>query len=200
MTPEDSVQQLARIVTADSQFTEDSVYAAMANANIPDREADLAYKFTQAAWGRMLLDGMGIKFADDYHCLDRNGDVVDSGKLSAEPHFFAATSLGKSYGSQAGFKRLASMSSDFHAVNQALHAGSKPENLVTAPLMLFLEAPTDAGMVKAQHFLKALLSRGESDTSRSRPSGQPYNPSLQRTEAADKCSWFQKLFGRGPGR
>jgi hypothetical protein len=203
MSPEDSVQHVARIVTADTQFTEAGVYSAMASASVPNREADLAYKFTQAAWGRMLLDGMGIKFSDDYHCLDRNGDVIASGKLSEEPHFIAAKNLGKRCGSQAGFKRLAARSSDFHAVNQALNTGSQPENLVSAPLMLFLEAPTEVGITKARRFMKELLSRGNpnaSDAPQSQASGQPYNQPLQRTGAAEKRSWFQKLFGRDPGR
>lgn len=30
--------------------------------------------------------------------------------------------------------------------------------------------------------------------------GPGNNPTLQRTEAAEKRSWFQRLFGRGPGR
>lgn len=193
MSPEDSVQHVARLVTADPQFTEDAVYGALAAANVPAREADLAYKFTQAAWGRLLLNGMGIKFSEGYHCLNADGEVVDAGKLSEEPHFTAATRLGKRYETQAGFKRLAAMSADFHAVNQALNAGSQPENLVTAPLVLFVEAPTEAGTAKARRLISELLSQ-------SRPSGQPYNQTLQRTGATEKRSWFQRLFGRGPGR
>jgi hypothetical protein len=33
-----------------------------------------------------------------------------------------------------------------------------------------------------------------------RPSGPRDNPTLQRTGAAVKQSWFRRLFGRGPGR
>jgi hypothetical protein len=174
MSPDDSVQHVARLFTTDPEFTEDGVYAAMVTANVPDREADVAYKFTQAAWGRLLLDGMGIKFADDYYCLDGNGEVVDSGKLSAEPHFIAATRLARRHSTQAGFKRLAAMSADFHAVNQALNAGSRPENLLSAPLVLFLEPPSEAGMAKARRFMTDLLSPPEPsapDVTQSRPSG-----------------------------
>jgi len=32
------------------------------------------------------------------------------------------------------------------------------------------------------------------------PMGRAHNQTLQRTGAADKRSWIQKLFGRGPGR
>lgn len=147
----------------------------MAAANVPDRDADLAYKFTQAAWGRTLLDGMEIKFADDYYCLDGNGEVVDSGKLADEPHFSAAIRLGKRHEAQPGFKRLAAMSADFHAVNKALNAGSHPENLVTAPLVFFLEPPSEAGMAKAHRLISDLLTRQNSVASQSPPPGQPCN-------------------------
>ncbi len=33
-----------------------------------------------------------------------------------------------------------------------------------------------------------------------RPTGMRHNQALQRTGAAVKRSWFQRLFGRGPGR
>lgn len=202
MSPEDSVQLVAQLVTADPRFTEDSVYAAMVAANVPHREADAAYKFTQAAWGRLLLDGMGIRFAEDYYWLNGSGGVVDSGKLSAEPHFIAATRLGKRYVSQAGFKRLAVMSAEVHAVNDLLNAGSHPENLVTAPLVLFSEPPSETGMANAERFMKDLLSRRDqsaSGESQSRPSDQPQIQTPQRTGAADRRSWLQRLFGHGTG-
>jgi hypothetical protein len=181
MSPENAVERVARFVVESPVFTEDGVYAAMAAAGVPSRDADFAYKFTQASWGRMLLDGLGIKFADDYHCLNSNGDIVESGRLSEQPHFMAATQLSERYKGEAGFKRLAAMSADFHAVNQALHAGRRPENLVTAPLVLFLEPPTDAGMAKAQRLLAQLLA-----------SNQPVRP----TEPRGKRSWLGGLFRR----
>jgi hypothetical protein len=48
MSPEDNVQHLARIVAANAQFTTEAVYNAMTSADVPLREADLAYKFTEA--------------------------------------------------------------------------------------------------------------------------------------------------------
>lgn len=143
----------------------------------------------------MLLEGMGIKFADEYHCLDRDGDVIGSGKFCAEPHFVAATSLSKDYRSQAAFKRLGSMSSDVHAVNQALHAGSNPENLTTAPLIQFLEASTNAGMIKAREFLNELL-RAKADTTRS--SGQPTSHSPRRPRAWASAPGFKSCFAAAP--
>src|SRR5687767_8812451 len=116
MSPEDAAQHIARFLTQNPAFTEDGVYASMAAAGVPERGADLAYKFTQVAWARVSLDGLSIRFADDYYCLDGNGDVVDSGKLAEQPHFVAATRLGRRYAAEPGFKQMAMMSADFHSV------------------------------------------------------------------------------------
>jgi hypothetical protein len=150
VSPETAVAWLADIVAAWDEFTEEEVYSAMADAGVADAVADRAYKFTQLAWGRALLAGLGVRFSPEYVCFNASGEVVESGRLTDERCFAAASRLAERYASTPGFKRLALMSADVNAVNNALHRGSKPEDLVTAPAFLFLEAPTAAGMEKAQ--------------------------------------------------
>jgi hypothetical protein len=153
MIPEAAVARLAEILAAQAEFSENDVYAAMAEAGIPDDVADRAYKFTQMAWGRAFLDDLGVKFAPDYVCFNGAGDVVESGLLAEQPYFVAAMSLVGQYAQSPGFPRLALMSSDVNAVNSALQAGSKAENLVMAPAGLFVEAATPEGIEKARKFL-----------------------------------------------
>lgn len=152
-TPQAAVTRLVDAIAARPEFTEDEVYAAMANAGIPEPVADRAYKFTQVAWGRVLLDGLGINFAPDYLCFNGAGDVIESGQLSEEPYFAAAMAAAKQHPPPAGLPRMALKSADVSAVNSALHAGSKPENLVMSPAALFLEAATPAGIEKARQTL-----------------------------------------------
>lgn len=188
MSPQEAVHFVARSVTENPGFSEDAIHASMVAAGVPDRDADLAYKFTQAAWGRLLLDGLGIQFAHDYHILDGAGDTIESGTLSEQPHFAAATKLGAIHANKPGFQRLAAMSADFHSVNAALNAGSQPENLITAPLFLFVQAPSEMGMKKAQQLLSDLLSRRGKTRAVTEPPRQ--------TDAPHKQSWFQKIFRR----
>jgi hypothetical protein len=159
MTPEDAVTRLAEIVAPRAEFSEDEIYAAMTAAGIPDGVADRAYKFTQTAWGRAFLAGMGIQFHPDYLCFNAGGDVTESGPLADEPYFAAASRLVGRFTQSPGFGRLALMSADVNAVNNALHAGSKPENLAMGPAALFLEAATPAGLEKARRVLSEHLSR-----------------------------------------
>jgi len=86
MTPAAAVEQVAAIVAPRAHFTENDVYARLAEARIPTRVADLAYKSTQLAWGRTVLDGLGIHFSDEYFCLNAAGEIVESGRLAKQPY------------------------------------------------------------------------------------------------------------------
>src|SRR5262249_9124144 len=105
----------------------------MAESGVPRSVACRAYEFTMIAWGRYALAGRGIRLGADYFCFNAVGDVVESGLLADQPHFVAATALAGQYARSPGAVRLASMSSDFNAVKNALIAGRKPENLVASP-------------------------------------------------------------------
>jgi hypothetical protein len=153
MTPEAAVARLAEIVAAGGEFTEDGVYDGMAQAGLPGAVADRAYKFTQTAWARAVLGGMGVRFPPDYLCFDGQGELIECGPLDQEPYFVAALRLVPPYARSPGFSRLVRMSADFSAVNSALHAGSKPENLAMGPAAFFLEAATPAGVARARQVI-----------------------------------------------
>ena len=160
MSPEAAVETLARIVAARTEFTEDEIYISLEKAGVPAPVADRAYKFTQTAWGRLFLNDMGIRFADDYLCFDGEGNVIESGLLDDQPYFVAALAAGKEYFGTKGSVYLATMSAEVNSVNHMLNNGSQPENLQLTPPALFLEAPTPAGMEKARKVLSEYLSAG----------------------------------------
>jgi hypothetical protein len=158
VTPEAAVTCLAEIIGSQSDFTEDDIYTAMAKAGIPDPIADRAYKFTQIAWARVFLDGMGLRFSQDYLCFNRTGDVVESGLLAEQPYFVVAMALVQRFARTPGFAQFAVMSALVNSLNAALKAGSKPEDLIMAPEALFLEAPTPAGLERASKLLAERVS------------------------------------------
>ncbi|MBL8605865.1 MAG: hypothetical protein JNL38_01035 [Myxococcales bacterium] len=160
MTPEQAVDRLAAVLMNDPELSASDIYDALARAGVPDDVADRAYKFTQIAWGRVFLGHLGLRFPPDYFCLNARGDIVESGQLDEEPYFVAATGLAAEHRRSRGFARFAAMSADVNAINDALHAGSKPENLSIAPPALFVEAPTPEGIAKArQEIGRRLRSR-----------------------------------------
>lgn len=142
MPPQSAVVRLAEIVAPRETFTEDEIYSAMAVDGIPDAVADLAFKFTQIAWGRAFLDSLGIHFSPDYMLCNSKGEVVEQGRLEDQPYFVGAVTVLPHYARTKGFIWLAMTSADVSAVNSALNNGSKPEDLVTGPAVLFIETPT----------------------------------------------------------
>jgi hypothetical protein len=70
LRPSAAVACIAEIVAQQAAFDEDDIYAAMKKAGIPDGVADRAYKFTQIAWGRAILAGLGVRLSPDY--LDKD--------------------------------------------------------------------------------------------------------------------------------
>lgn len=171
MTPDHAIQSLARVLAAEAPpFSEVAIYAGLEDSGVPAKEADLAYKFAQVACGRRLLDGTGVSFPDEYFCFDRSGEIIESGLLLNQPYFLAskqAVTVEK-IGTEA-FSGFALMSAEVDAINQALHAGSKPEDLVAAPVFLFLEEPSDAGLAKAQQLMSAQMTRVHAQNRRRKP-------------------------------
>ena len=167
MTPETAVAKLAEILAARPDPSEDDVYAAMAEAGIPDPVADRAYKFAQIAWGRVFLDGIGVRFSPDYLCFDGAGEVTESGRLAEQPYFAAAMAAAPGASRTAGFARFALTSSEANAVNAALNAGSNPQDLDAGPPALFMEVPTGAGIETARRHLaeraSAAAGKGRAD-------------------------------------
>lgn len=157
MTPEAAVAKLTEILAERPEFTEDEIYQALEQAGVPDGVADRAYKFTQIAWGRTLLDGLGVRFSPEYLCFNAEGECIESGQLAEEPYYTAALKAAAQQPPPAGLPHLAMMSADFGVVNSALNGGSNPKDLVTGPAALFMEYPTAAGMEKAQRILNERL-------------------------------------------
>jgi hypothetical protein len=61
------------------------------------------------------------------------------------------------------------MSADVNALNSALQTGAKPEDLVSAPAFLFLEAPTAAGMENAQRVIAQHMASSPRSSAPAKP-------------------------------
>ena len=153
MTPEMAVARLVDILVANPDFSEESIYEAMAHVGISDALAHRTYMFTQTAWGRLSLKDMGITFSPDYLCLDAEGNIVESGRLADDPSYTTARQLAPHYLDAKGYQNLVLSSADFRAVNQALWDGTKLPYLLVGPACLFIESPTEVGMQKAQKII-----------------------------------------------
>jgi hypothetical protein len=160
-TPESAVNQIVKIVKSSqdpADLSESIIYNKISELGIPHSTADLAYKFTQIAWGRVFLDDMGLEFSSEYFCFNGAGNVVEHGLLIENPFFKVAIKLAKKCPKSQFSPIFAVMSADVQVVNDALNAGASPKDLVLFPPCLFIEPPTSEGAQKAQKYISLKMS------------------------------------------
>lgn len=127
--------------------------AAVVKAGVPGPLAAEVLAFVPIAFGRALLDGMGIEFAPEYATADAAGGTRTAGLLADHPVYAAAAAraagmMERQEGGDA-FVAVAVWSSEFSAVNQALNAGSNPADLAGAPPLVMLDGGDDVGATPA---------------------------------------------------
>lgn len=150
MDPGEAVERALPVFEAHQGASWDELGNALDAAGIPSRAASDVLAFMPLAFGRALLDGMGIEFSPEYAWPDGGGETRTA-PLREQPVYAAAEALAaRLMETQQGgdaFVAVALCSSEFTAVNEALNHGSQPENLVLGPPFLIppdTEAPSVA--------------------------------------------------------
>lgn len=120
--------------------------SALVRAGLPAGRASEVSAFMPIAFGRALMDGMGVTFSPEYAVADGSGGTRTAGQLAEHPVYAAAAAkVAEMMESQVAGDALVSValwSSEFSAVNQALNAGSDPADLEAGPPLL---VPDDDG-------------------------------------------------------
>lgn len=165
MTIDTSIQKFAAAISESNERSEAELIALLESSGIDEAVAERTVRFTPVAFGRALLRDMGITFSDDFLRFDGDGNLVHSGKLSHDEVFVASVKNVPSLADSPAFEAIALSSSEVHTVNQMLNSGSNSADLVLAPVAIFDQMPTDAGMQLAQqHLAKLLQPDGSHDT------------------------------------
>ena len=126
--------------------------------NDPDL-ADQICSFVMSACARIILDSKINRLPSVYYRVGPGGDLGEPRRLLSEPAFARALGLRDVLTQEKnleGLKRCALRSSEMNAVNNALHGGSDPSNLVLLPIVV----PTaDATEHDIQIALQQLVER-----------------------------------------
>lgn len=112
------------------------------------------------AYGRRILDGL-VELPTTFCEIDDAGEVARESALADDPIFAAADRLARSEATRKDLDRIGLVSSEVNAVNNALHAGSKPENLMMSSPMMRLgpdDPPGTPPLADAQAMLDALVA------------------------------------------
>ena len=148
MSAEDLVRRALPIFLQNAQYELITLRVALTVKFFKEHETEALVEFVPLAFGRSLLDGMGIRFEDDYVRVDAGGNERMRRRLADEPVYVAALKLApivmQSMGQDA-FMAIAGRSSELQAVNAALNAGSAPADLQASTPVL---AWTSRGMAR----------------------------------------------------
>lgn len=147
MSHREILQRSVPAFVRNAEFTIDVVRIGLITSRIPPRDIEDILAFMPLAFARDLMNTMGISFPDEYVRIDAEGRERLRAKLSDEPWFRESQKLApevmRELGSDA-FMAVASRSAELDAVNQALHAGSQPADLVFAPPVMRWSEETPA--------------------------------------------------------
>jgi hypothetical protein len=134
-----------------------------------------AIQFVPVAFGRALLDNLGIQFSPNYILLSGEGRLVERGLLESLAVYKTAQAMTSSRAE--AMRAVALRSAEVSAVNAALNAGSDPADLVAVPVVAFTEPTTEQGVARAQELLESLAedARLEAGSQAEQPkTGKPW--------------------------
>lgn len=129
--------------------------SVLVRAGLPAGRASEVSALMPIAFGRALMDGMGVTFSPEYAVADGSGSTRTAGRLADHPVYAAAAAkVAEMMESQVDGDALVGValwSSEFSAVNQALNAGSNPADLEAGPPLLLPDGhEEDAGPAGAK--------------------------------------------------
>ena len=109
-------------------------------AGVPRTRAAEIVEFLPLALARSLLDGMGIHFEDHYVRQTARGCVIGQKLLTDEVVFREGLALANEISEDGSvFIAVAGWSAEYQAINKAMNAGSRPEDLRCAAPVVFAE-------------------------------------------------------------
>jgi len=136
MNAEEMVRAAIPIFVQNAAFNLEPIRVGLIIARLKRPDVERVIEFVPLAFGRSLLDGMGIQFEDYYIRLDRDGNERLRRDLKDEPIFEAALKLAPIVMQQLGqdaFMSIAMRSSELQATNEALNHGASPAGLQASP-------------------------------------------------------------------
>jgi len=136
----------------------DSAADMLANAGVDDELVNRLVTFAPLAFARVIFATMKDSFSPDYVQVRCDGTLEEGLRLMHEPVFARSLVLSRELsGSEflEAVKKVAATSLEFQGINDALHRGSKPENLIMGPPVVFDAGVSEAACEKTLRLLAA---------------------------------------------
>ena len=134
---EQEIALAVKIIRSNLNSSEEELLQAMIENSIVRSTAVQLVVLLPLAYGREVLAGSGPCFSDNYICMEQNGQAGREHKLNSLPLWnesiaFARKEISSGVSGDA-LLAIAGRSPETNAINNALHAGEKLEDLVISP-------------------------------------------------------------------
>ncbi|HUT92848.1 MAG TPA: DUF6348 family protein [Thermoguttaceae bacterium] len=121
----------------------DEITDVLVGRNIDRRQAEMLVALVPVAYGRTVLQRAKVSFTDRFVLVNSETHEERRSRLSAEPVFKIAMLFAHDEITSRGVGRdamlaVAGRSPELDAINQALHAGSRLEDMVSGDLMVLV--------------------------------------------------------------
>ena len=126
-----------KIIRSNPHASDEAILQALLENNIERPAVVQLVLLLPLAYGRESLAGSGLRFSDHYICMGPNGQPERERKLNSlvlwnESIAFARKEIASGASGDA-LLAIACRSPETNAINKALHAGEKIEDLVISP-------------------------------------------------------------------
>jgi hypothetical protein len=140
MTVRDAILLAPPVFAAHARGGLRAIRLGLEAAGVPPRLAIEVVEFLPLALARALLDGMGVHFEDYYARQTSGGRVIGQKLLADEPVFREGLAAADEMsGDGAAYLAVAGRSAEYQAINRAMNAGARPEDLRCAPPVVFAD-------------------------------------------------------------
>ncbi|MBV8520176.1 MAG: hypothetical protein JO197_22470 [Acidobacteria bacterium] len=133
---EQSIRRALPVLAEKGTIAPFVLLAWLIRSGVKKPDAIRAQRFVPLAFGRVLIEGMGVALDDTYVRVNHDGSREER-TLSGEEFFTTALRIAKAGQVPAAlFTPIALLSSEVQAVNAALSAGANAEDLVASPAVI----------------------------------------------------------------
>lgn len=172
MTTLSAINLFAQFVSANPRWDDAAAVDHLVGSGISREIAEDVVHLTPVAFGRTIIDGMGLQLSNRYFYFRGDGSTAKSGELDKHSVFQEAASNATQFRDHSVFKAIASSSPEVIAINQALNSGSQVADLFVGPVAIFTESMTEAGLRTAHDRLESFIKM-KSKTPLTSPSIRP---------------------------
>lgn len=141
MTARDAIRLAIPVFAANPRGGPVDLRAGLAAAGVPAALAAEVVEFLPLAVARAMLDGMGIRFADHYVRQTAQGKVIGTKLLADEPVYQEGLAIAGEISGMGEdvFLAVAGRSPEYQAVNRAMNAGSRAQDLECPPPVMLAD-------------------------------------------------------------